>query len=46
MALVAKEHPALIKTVNDNFTTVDTILAKYKTADGPTTSCPTPTERR
>ncbi len=32
--LVEKEDPALIKTVNDNFTTVDTILAKYKTADG------------
>ncbi len=32
--LVEKEDPALIRTVNDNFTTVDTILAKYKTADG------------
>ncbi|MGX8010980.1 imelysin family protein [Mesorhizobium sp. ORM8.1] len=32
--LVSKEDPALIKTVNDNFATVDGILAKYKTADG------------
>ena len=32
--LVSKEDPALIKTVNDNFATVDTIPAKYKTADG------------
>ncbi len=32
--LIQKEDPALIKTVNDNFATVDTILAKYKTADG------------
>jgi len=32
--LASKENPDLIKTVNDNFATVDTILAKYKTADG------------
>lgn len=32
--LVSKENPQLIKTVNDNFATVDGILAKYKTADG------------
>jgi iron uptake system component EfeO len=32
--LVEKENPTLIKTVDDNFATVDAILAKYKTADG------------
>jgi len=32
--LVAKEDPTLLKTVSDNFATVDAILAKYKTSDG------------
>ncbi|TPM99740.1 iron uptake system protein EfeO [Mesorhizobium sp. B2-1-3A] len=32
--LVEKENPTLIKTVDDNFATVDAILAKYKTSDG------------
>lgn len=32
--LVEKENPTLIKTVDDNFATVDAILARYKTSDG------------
>ncbi|RCS23440.1 iron uptake system protein EfeO [Phyllobacterium salinisoli] len=32
--LVEKENPDLVKKVEANFTTVDDILAKYKTADG------------
>jgi iron uptake system component EfeO len=32
--LIKKEDPALLKKIDENFTAVDSVLAKYKTKDG------------